>query len=187
MRLAIRHVSKDRSDYDGKLAAFHNKLAGVHAELQRSPFGAPSRVHAACSEVSDWLTVEIVEPVAARPFDDRAVADAINVLIVIGSNEAHDYDSARQIAWSLQILACDLSGNEPLADAIAQALNDLAPSLRLELANGSQQCCSPVTSIDELREPTPLAADLPAALAGPVEFDPEQFRQQMQKLRTVRR
>ncbi|MEX0818608.1 MAG: multiheme c-type cytochrome, partial [Pirellulaceae bacterium] len=96
IRLAIRHVSPTRPIYDQNLSAFDAKFAALQSELQRSPFGSASRVHAVCSELAAWLTTEVVEPVSAKPFDDRGVADAINVLIVIGSTEPHEYDAARQ-------------------------------------------------------------------------------------------
>ncbi|MCA9144154.1 MAG: hypothetical protein KDB05_15260 [Planctomycetales bacterium] len=183
VRLAIRHVSNDRGSYDTKLAEFQSRLTTLHSELERSPFGSPSRVNAACTELSDWLTSEVAVPVSAQPFDDRAVADATNVLVVIGSTEPHDYDSARQIAWALRILTCDASTEGVRGKTINTALESLAPSLRLDLPNGPAHSCLPTSIIDESRQLTPLANELPMSLAMPIEFDPEAFRQQMQKLR----
>lgn len=187
VRLAIRHVSSDRASYDKKLVEFQAKLAAVQLELRRSPFGSPSRVHSASSELSEWLTNEVVEPVSAKPFDDRAVADAVNVLVVIGSTEAHDYDSARQIAWALRILSCDTSTGETRSKAINESLTALAPSLRLDLANGSVDCCSAVSALDESRQLTPLAIDLPVTLAAPIDYDPSRFRQQMKQVKELLR
>jgi len=183
IRLSIRRVSENRTSYDNKLAEFHTKLTAVKAELQRSPFGSRPRIHDTCSQLSDWLTTEVVEPVSAKPFDDRAVADAINVLIVIGSTEQHDYDSARQIAWALRVLACDALKDDTRGRTILEFLETLAPQLRLDLPNSPAHSCHPVFTIDEPRQLTPLAADPPTTLEAPILYDPERFRAQMQTLR----
>jgi hypothetical protein len=187
VRLAIRHVSSDRGSYDKQLAELQTKLTALRFELERSPFGSPSRVHAACSELAAWLTAEVVAPVSAKPFDDRAVADATNVLIVIASTEQHDYDSARQIAWALRVLSCDASTDSARGKAINEALESLALSLRLDLPNGLTHSCAPLSSIDPSRQLTPLAIVLPTALATTIDFDSEVFRRHMQKLRETLR
>ena len=183
VRLAIRHVSTDRGSYDKKLAEFQAKLTAVQAEFERSPFGSPSRVHTACAELSAWLTAEVVVPVSAKPFDDRAVADATNVLLVIASTEQHDYDAARQIAWALRLLTCDASADSARGKAINESIATLAPSLRLDLANGPVHSCLPLSVIDESRQLVPLATGLPDSLSVTTAFDPDLFREQMQKLR----
>lgn len=187
VRLAIRHVSSDRGSYDKQLAELQTKLTALRFELERSPFGSPSRVHAACSELTAWLTAEVVAPVSAKPFDDRAVADATNVLIVIASTEQHDYDSARQIAWALRILSCDASTDSARGKAINEALESLALRLRLDLPNGLTHSCVPLSVIDSSRQLTPLAIVLPTALATTIDFDSEVFRRHMQKLRETLR
>ncbi|MDA1049618.1 MAG: multiheme c-type cytochrome [Planctomycetota bacterium] len=187
VRLAIRHVSSDRGSFDKKLAEFHTKLTAVQSELERSPFGSPSRVNAACSELSEWLTTEVVAPVLAKPFDDRAVADAVNLLIVIGSTEQHDYDSARQIAWALRMLSCDAARESTRGKAIEETLEALAPSLRLDLPNGPAHSCLPVSARDESRQLAPLAIALPNSLAVSIQYAPDLFRQQFQKLRELLR
>jgi hypothetical protein len=183
VRLAIRHVSSDRGSYDRQLGEFQTKLKAVQSELERSPFGSPSRVNAACAELSDWLTDEVVARVSAKPFDDLAVADAINVLIVIGGTEQHDYDSARQIAWALRILSCDASTDSARGTTINELLEMLAPELRLNLPNSPAHSCPPVFTVEESVQLMPLATELPQALAAAIEFDSDRFRQQMQKLR----
>ncbi len=185
IRLSIRHVSQDRAGYDKQLEAFHAKLGAVRSELQRTPFGSPSRIHDACADLADWLTSNVVEPVSAKPFDDRAVADAINVLLVIGSTEEHDYDSARQIAWALRVLACEDPAASTRGETIIEFLAGLEPELRLNLPNGPGYSCRPETAIDESRQLKPLASDLPAALSVPLHYDPDRFREQMQKLRAA--
>ncbi len=187
VRLAIRHVSSDRGSYDKKFAEFQTKLIALRSELERSPFGSPSRVNATCSELTAWLTAEVVAPVSAKLFDDRAVADATNVLIVIASAEQHDYDSARQIAWALRVLSCDASTDSARGKAINEALESLALSLRLDLPNGLMHSCAPLSSIDPSRQLTPLAIVLPTTLATTIDFDSEVFRRHMQKLRETLR
>jgi hypothetical protein len=155
----------------------------VQSELERSPFGSPSRVNAACAELSDWLTDEVVSRVSAKPFDDLAVADASNVLIVIGGTEQHDYDSARQIAWALRILSCDASTDSARGTTINELLEMLAPELRLNLPNSPAHSSPPVFTVEESVPLTPLANELSQTLAAAIEFDPDRFRQQMQKLR----
>jgi hypothetical protein len=59
----------------------------------------------------------------------------------------------------------------------------LAPDLRLNLPNGPAHACPPISAIDESRQLTPLAIGLPTSLAASSDFDPDLFRQQMQKLR----
>ncbi|MBC8351621.1 MAG: hypothetical protein H8E66_06510 [Planctomycetes bacterium] len=183
VRLAIRHVSADRASYDKSLEDFQAKLRTVQSELMRSPFGSPSRVHAACSELSAWITAEVVEPVSAQPFDDRAVTDAINVLIVIGSTEQHDYDSARQIAWALRMLSCGTSRDEPHRSIINRAVETLATELRLDFPNGPTESCLPVSDINASREILPIVRMLSTSLTASTEFDSELFRQKMQQLR----
>lgn len=187
VRLAVGHLSGDPASYEKKLAEFQAKLTAVRSELERSPFGLPSRVNSACSELSDWLTAEVIAPVSAKPFGDRAVTDATDLLIVVGGTEHHDYDSARQIAWALRILSCDSWTDSARQETINEALAALAPQLRLDLPNGPAHACRPVSAIEESRQLTPLAMELSKALEASIEFDSDHFRQQMQKLREVLR
>ena len=179
VRLAIYHISDDRDEYVRKLDDFTEKLSAVRAEFEATPFGDPPALRKAAADLSLWLTDDLIAPVAAKPFDDNAVQRSRKMLVHIGSAERHDYDSARQIAWALRTLYCDLIRSSEIQTLFGELTNDL----RLDLPNTPGNFCHTTTPRDKPRESVvPLTDSVPAALATEVRYDPERFMKTMSQL-----
>lgn len=190
VQLAIFHVSVNSSAYERKRAEFNTRLTAVQDNLATTPFGDPSRLRKDATDLAQWLTDELITPVAEKPFDKNAVRLACTRLAHIGSKNNHDFDSARQIAWALRTLYCDLD-KKPAGDVQIQTLlRQLAADLRLDLRNSSGEFCettdhSAPSSEAPRVNPVALTSGVPAALAAEVRYDPERFQETMRKLQPL--
>lgn len=186
VRLAILHISPERARYDQQLAEFHARLAAVRAAFESTPFGRPAQVRTATTDLSDWLTNELIKPVAAKPFDSRALQRAFGLLTHIGSTEPQDYDSARQLAWAVRTLYCELEPKPGRDQQVRQVLRELSDALRLDLPNHPSDACAPRTPIaPAARELTPLRNGLSQNLLIAASYNPQDFRARMLALRDL--
>jgi hypothetical protein len=183
VRLAVLHISPDRASYDAKLAEFNNQLAPIQTAFETTPFGKATELRLACSDLSDWLTEQLITPVSEKPFANRSLQRSLKLLVHIGSSELHDYDSARQIASALRTLYCELKTKPRQDEQVRALLIELAETLRLNLPNGQSELCVPQTIQD--RELAALADGLSDALARSVEYDPKLFRSRMQSVQRL--
>ncbi len=187
VQLAIFHVSTDAAGYQRKSSELDELLGAIHENLASTPFGDADRLRQETRRLSQWLTSELIIPVAAKPFDDQAVRLAAARLAHIGSQGTHDYDSARQIAWALRTIYCDLS-RKPAADgSIQPLLQQLAADLRLDLPNSGGTPCE-MSSGSVLQgdpsvtsAPIALTASVPIGLATEVQYDADRFRATMRQ------
>jgi hypothetical protein len=182
VRLAIFHISDDGEAYAGKLDDFTGRLFAVQAAFEATPFGDPPALRKATADLSQWLTDDLIASVVAKPFDDTAVRRSRTMLFRIGSTERQDYDSARQIAWALRTLCCDLSRSQEIQDQ----LDELTNTLRLDLPNTLGEFCQTAIPGAKPRESViPLTDSVSAALANEVQFDPVQFMKTMSELKRL--
>ena len=182
VRLAIYHISDDREEYVRRLADFTGKLSAVQAAFEATPFGDPPTLRKASADLSQWLTNDLIAPVVAKPFDNTAVVRSRKMLVRIGSTERQDYDSARQIAWALRTLCCELGGSQEIQDLF----NVLTKDLRLDLPNTLGDFCQTTTPGSKPRESViPLTDSVSAALANEVQYDPEKFMKTMSDLQRL--
>jgi hypothetical protein len=179
VRLAILHISDGREEYDRALDDFNGRLSALRAPFEATPFGDPPTLRKASTEFSQWLTDDLIGPVAAKPFDKLAVRRSRKLLVHIGSTESQDYDSARQIAWALRTLCCDLSGRQEIQDLFDELNNDL----RLDLPNTQGEFFQTATpNAQPHKSVIPLTGSVPAALAIEVLYDPAKFMKTMKEL-----
>ena len=129
-----------------------------------------------------WLNEQLITPVAQKPFDGKALKRSRTMLVHLGSTERQDYDSARQIAWALRTLCCDVA-QSPQVQAI---FAELDRRLGLDLTNGlGDDCIQPDTPSPSRETPQPLAGSVPTALAMEVRYDADWFRETMVRLKTL--
>ncbi len=191
VKLAIFHISADAASFQRKSAELNERFAALHENLAATPFGDAGRLQRDATELSAWLTDELIHPVAAKPFDHRAVRLASARLAHMGSQGEHDYDSARQIAWAFRTIYCDLEQKPASDETIRKLLRQLAVDLRLDLPNGSGETCETTSeehpaALDATPEvPLALAGNVPIALATEVRYDPDRFRETMRELRRL--
>jgi len=173
----------DRKDaYLRMRKTFEEKMGAVQSELERIPFGDPGRLETALTDLSDWLTDELIQPVSQRPFDHAARQRVRKMMVLIGGSERHDYDSARQIAWALRTLCCDLTQQT----AVQTLFDKLSTSLRLDFPNALTGDCGTQAVVGDVRDaPVPLTSTVAAALATEVRYDPDEFRETMNALRRL--
>lgn len=192
VRLAIYHVSVDLADFERRYSAFARQLATLQDSFVATPFGDPAELQQVATALSQWLTDELITPVAEKPFDNAAVRLACLRLAYMASadEEGHDFDSARQIAWALRTLYCELD-EKPSRDPQIQVLfQELATDLRLDLPNSSGEFCetvAPATPSSETpsHDPVALTNNVPASLAAEVNFDSARFKKTMGGIRSL--
>ena len=186
-RLAIGHTAPDRAGYELQLAALNSKLDAVRAEFEATPFGRPNKLRTACANLSNWLTANVACPVAAKPFDQPSLQRSVDLLLIIGSTETHDYDSARQIAWALRTLYCEYRPAQSADARVNKLLRDVSWELRLDLTNAPPESCLAVAPMDlAARELVSLTKDLSSSLQTAASYDPKSFRKQMQDIKEAK-
>ncbi|MEX2138861.1 MAG: multiheme c-type cytochrome [Pirellulales bacterium] len=164
-------------------------LADVSAALAEQPFAERDQLRTAagaagrlvCQEIdrlADQLDrSKLPEGDDAKNRERELVVRVLERIGDVGSNQLHDYDSARQLVWAFERVFDDykkLSSASTNYAAVDQALRELkAPSLKFELISGKQS----------VGEPGTLAAFLQARRA----YDPQKFADGFGRLRDAMR
>jgi hypothetical protein len=152
-------------------------LADVSAALAEQPFAERDRLGATAGAAARLVCQEIkrledqldrsklADGEVAKNHERQLVVQVLNRVGDIGSNQLHDYDSARQLVWAFERVYEDYKKLSPASTnhaAVDQALRELkAPSLKFDLITGKQS----------VGEPGTLAAFLQARSA----YDPQKF------------
>jgi len=104
------------------------QLKPLATALSSQPFGEPKEVVKAAREIQKWAD-ELATKLNTQLVDAKSAGELYEKLARRGETELLDYDSARQLAWSLIII------NRELGDAGSKdkaALDDLAKELQLQ-------------------------------------------------------
>lgn len=188
----VRHVRGDQEQ------AWSGQLAGLSTTLSHMPFGAPEAVAKLATESARWTDETVVRHLVATPglFDQAGSRKFLMQLCSIAADprHAHDYDSAREIAWAMRQVYAELDP-KPAADVVRPLLDDLATELRLDRSDRKPWAGYLTATNDDpndnvlpehftkAREHVPIFgppkgidATLAAALANRASYDPERFR-----------
>jgi hypothetical protein len=146
------------------LAGFDGALANVHKGFDARPFGDPKKIEAAAAALKGWadalakkLNAVTIDSVQARTLLTR-IPDLYR-----GSEKDPllvDYDSARQVAWSFEVMYNELNGKKG-DPKIRKTLTALDEQLKLRLPKGRDKIVE-----DELKE----------SLEKRNDYDPGKFR-----------
>jgi hypothetical protein len=120
--LASLTVADDPKDF----VAQHKKLV---AAFDAQPFGVPKDVAAATAELESFASRRKGPPTVDR----EAATKLLKVLLVKGSTEILDYDSARQVAWATRVVYGELHKSTDRAKAIDDVFGKLDNELNLSL------------------------------------------------------
>lgn len=119
--------------------AYEQHLGKLYGALSARPFGKPAEIAAAASALAAWTQQEILPRVERRRYD-ATTAQALFARFA-DVNRYPDYDSARQLAWSLGTIGAELARRTrwDQSSAFQEWRNHVDPLLQLELPAGKNQ------------------------------------------------
>ncbi len=169
VKLGILQVSKDRAEYDARAKDMSDKLAELHSAISARPFGDTGKIQTASANLIALLDTLASELSASR-FDQKAAKKSVLFLLQSSDNKHLDRDSARQIAWAIDVIYADLNPKPSAEAEIKKVLDELRGQLRLELPAG------PISNISN---------ELPDSLRNIAEFKSGDFALKLQRLREL--
>jgi hypothetical protein len=132
------------------------------AELKKSlaarPYGKPVEVADSAAKLADWAAG--LAKAVGKPMQEQEARLFLRALCELPPGEVPDYDSARQIAWAVKMVALDLEPKQ----AVEQRFTALNADLRLTLPQGHKP-----TIVDQLDD----------ALQARNRYDPKVFRERL--------
>lgn len=206
IKAAVRHrAGADDAKFEADWQAFHGSMEKLRRSLDRRPFGAPADLKAAVLDeggLISWLD-ELAQDLFTSRVQQADAKRVLGTLATLSPESYPDYHTARQLAWAIRTIQTELGTgsfpefqprpadetekasidravanlklfatwrDEARAGAAAKTdgqLGDLATNLRLKLPAGDKSV---------------IAEQLPAALKAAADYDPEQFRSQLEAL-----
>lgn len=159
--LALRHLGEKSATLDGL-------LSNVDQAMARDPFGNPREVAEAARKVVQWADERLAK-LQSLTYDAAAGKKMLEELAEAGATETHDFPSARQLAWALQMFYDDLKGSLDAENGkkVASVLDSLNRQLHLELPSGKDR---------------QIMKELPQTLESIESYDPEAFQKTMKSL-----
>jgi hypothetical protein len=164
-----------------KPSALAEHLKPLREEFDNTPFGNPGRVAAAADKVVVWADERLKALNAKkakkkkddpdqfeRPLDRAGALTILCSLATLPPDETPDYDSARQIAWAIEIIYHELFPKKLSVDKeIEEQLLALRKQLKLNLPSGKAQ-----TIVGQLGDSMRTLGD----------YDPNAFRDKLAAL-----
>jgi hypothetical protein len=141
-------------------------VATLREAFRAQPFGKPEQVASAAGAVVDWAS-DRCDALATRPITQGSAKDMLKFLTTTVAKEPLDYDSARQAAWSFQVLYNELCSDSNVAESDRNVIIGQFRSAMLKLPSGRD-----ASIVDALEE----------NLRARSEYGPEAFRADMQVL-----
>jgi hypothetical protein len=146
-------------------AGFQDRLGALTAAFDARPFGEPKHVAESARKLMAWVDHALAE-VRKHRIDRDAARRLLRRLCDLPEGKRLDYDSARQIAWSLREILPEAFPGQEKSPKVAAALRALDEQLKLGLPRGQ------VRVVDSL----------PQALERISEFEPRRVDRTMHDL-----
>jgi hypothetical protein len=128
----------------------------------------------------------LTQRLASKTYDQQQSLSILRHLAAPQEDYVPDYDSARQIAWSLRAIYRGLAPKPAGDAAIRELFDQLNRELSLDLPQaarwnfGEQDVRAGLKAADA--PPTDIEESLPAALAAIGEYDPQRFQERLAQL-----
>jgi hypothetical protein len=156
VRAGLRYLGRAGTELDEQLKALNDAF-------NVQPFGKPPDLAAAAKKVAAWAGMLIGELESKKCYEDAA-RSYLKELCRLKPEEYPDYDSARQIAWAIEVVYGELPANPATDEAIRGLLAAQRKTLLLELPSGTGRN---------------ITKELPQSLAAIRDYDPRVFRAQL--------
>ncbi len=162
--VAITATLGDAKSKDA-LSQYHTKLDKLHHAFDAQPFGKPADIGAAATDLETCLN-QLLSQMKTAKFTQPALKKLLQDLCGLGK-KLPDYDSARQIAWTIKSVYSEANPKPANAAAIEDLFKKLDADLRTTLPAGTKQN---------------IVENLHTALEKAGSYDGEAFRKRMDEL-----
>jgi hypothetical protein len=134
--LGIQDLDKEGAKQRGQ--QYRDRLGKLYRVFDAQPFGKAQEVVPAARDLAEWAN-EFVKQLSAGKYDQKAGEHLLRELCQLSRGEVLDYDSARQMSWTLRVIYNELDP-KPANDAkIQEILKKLDKQLKLTLPSGTGQ------------------------------------------------
>jgi hypothetical protein len=137
IKLAVKYLATvDRDAGDGTLLGqFDQRLKKVTAAFDARPYGEPALLEKAAGDLADWADKLAARMKTTYP-DRRTAAALLGAIPPMYSRGLLDYDAARQVAWSYEVIFNELHGYKGGNASTRKLLGALDKELKLRLPKG---------------------------------------------------
>jgi hypothetical protein len=137
VKLSIRYLSTiDKSASDKKLLAeLDAGIKKVIAGFDARPYGDPARIEKAAGDLARWAD-KLAQRMNTTYPDKTVTSSLLTAIPRLYGKEPLDYDSARQVAWSYQVLFNEMAGYSGDGARVPKALLPIDKELKLRLPKG---------------------------------------------------
>ncbi|GIW80034.1 MAG: hypothetical protein KatS3mg105_1841 [Gemmatales bacterium] len=120
----------DRTAYQTSSGEFQKRLAALYQTCNRSPFGVPANVQAACKNLRDWVDAIAGRQFNTARFDATDQLKLLRALCSLPESQAPDFETAQQIVAMLAVIYPEWSSRSGQGDArAAEAIQKLEEQL----------------------------------------------------------
>jgi hypothetical protein len=169
VRLGIRQAAGDDEVKYQKLSQeLQGHLQALYAACERQPFGDAKEIAPAARRLVEWVDA-LLKGMGQSKYDQPAARRALRELTT--GRAIVDYDTARQIAWSIQVVYRELQPKPATEAKIPGLLAELNEALGLNLSRGGDAPRAPVS-----------AEELDKTLRLQNEYTPELFLAKVKRI-----
>jgi hypothetical protein len=147
-------------------AQFTEHRDALSRALDSQPFGRREEVAQAAGDLAKWSEA-VADELARQKFDTRQAARSLSDIARLADRKLLDYDSARQIAWTVGIIQEEVAADSVKDQQVHDVLRQLEKELHFDLPSG--------TGRDNIRELGPSLKNL-------ADYEPRRTRSLFQQL-----
>jgi hypothetical protein len=123
--------------YAGEEGQAEEAVKGVSAGFNAQPFGKADAISAAAGQSAKGVG-GLIEKLAAKKYDQVAARHLLRDLCAAAGKDLLDYDSARQVAWAIEVVSSELDPRPAQDERIQKALDGMKQELGLKLPSGTK-------------------------------------------------
>jgi hypothetical protein len=169
IKLGIVASAKNTDLANAQLSEFRAGMKKVNDAFSARPYGDPEQIQSAAAAMRKWANA-FARKLNAGTIDAKTARALLSRFAPLYAGaKLLDYDSARQVAWSFEVIYDELNGKkgDPRVRKLLSAMDQL---LKMKLPKGREKIVE-----DELKE----------SLEKINAYDPERFRQLLRDLTTA--
>jgi hypothetical protein len=163
MKLAIREAAEGEPQAKELRRQFEEKLRQVQGAIEDRPYGNPEKLVPAASGLGQWAE-QLAMRLEKKKIDASVARRILHEIPLFFEKELLDYHSARQVAWTFQIIQQELGDPDSRVQEILARQDKL---LRLRLPSGQDRN---------------IVRELKSGLEILNSYEPDPFRKALQEL-----
>lgn len=163
MKLVIPEAAENDAEAKEWGLEFEKKLHQLQTAIEDRPYGNPQKIVPAATSLAQWAD-RLAKRLEKKKCDGSVVRKIRQDIPLLFQKETLDYDSARQVAWTFQIIDKELGESD---SRVQEILDRQDKMLKLHLPSGQER---------------DIVKELKSGLEILNSYEPDQFKKALQEL-----